>query len=611
VLFVALFAAASVAVLATCLLQLSGSSQRRQLASVDLRRAFYLADAGLAEAYSGVTIGKSGDIGSAAQPAKLGNGVLWVDATDIDDDHVRVESIGMCGRARATLEMTLERGESSVATLGMFAHQPLTVPAGSTIKGYDSSAPAAASPGGGGGLLGGLLGGLGGGGAAPSTPPTVPGRMGSNGKITLNGTAAQPTTVSADLAPGVGQSVVVGRHVTHTGATTPRVASAPLPEVELPFEPTATGVTHTGLTPYVVQSGDVGLQFLSVASGARAIVQGPCHLVVDDLTVASGGTLEFDTDDGAVAVWVGDKLDFVDGSAVVCAGTDPSLVTIQVASDTPAHYGASGKLYAVLYAPQAEASLGSQAQVLGALVADELVLASGAKLTFDAHLDEVSSTTVLPTLLSWRILELESAVSHGEGNDPFQILGVDPTALLSPALSHADLALHVVYKNLLGTTMTYDGLESGFDWTKVSEVTQVERAGKPVGYRATAVQALAAQALATVSATAAALAITPPLTSAELKRRLVYESPLPDADLVKAVSAGRLSAADLKIVLQANTPLTSPVLNALDTAGTLSSSDMRTLLIASSPLPVDVLAKVLADALSLSVLDKLAVIAAQ
>ena len=30
--------------------------------------------------------------------------------------------------------------EESAASLGVFAHQPLTVPAGSTIKGFDSSA---------------------------------------------------------------------------------------------------------------------------------------------------------------------------------------------------------------------------------------------------------------------------------------------------------------------------------------------------------------------------------------------------------------------------------------------------------------------------------------
>ncbi|MCE9595686.1 MAG: hypothetical protein K8S98_15970, partial [Planctomycetes bacterium] len=345
-------------------------------------------------------------------------------------------------------------------------------------------------------------------------------------------------------------------------------------------EPAGTGVAHSGITPYVVQSGDVGLKFLSVAAGARAVVQGPCNLVVEDLTISSGGTLEFDTDGGAVAVWVADDLNFVDGSTVQCSGTDPSQ------------------------------SVGSNAQMLGAVVADQLVLSSGAKLTFDSHLDEVNSATVLPKLLSWRILELESAMSHGEGSDPFEILGVDPTTLLSPALAHADIQLHVVYKNLLGATQTYDGMENGFDWTKVSAVTQVDRAGKPVGYRATGIEALAAQAVAKASATVTALTVMPPLSSAELKRQLMFESPLPANDLIRIVQSGRLQSSDLKTVLQANAPLSSPVLSQLSGSG-LPSSDLKAVLIASSPLPVDALANVLSGLLSLSLVDKLAVIAAQ
>ncbi|MCE9596207.1 MAG: hypothetical protein K8S98_18610, partial [Planctomycetes bacterium] len=257
-------------------------------------------------------------------------------------------------------------------------------------------------------------------------------------------------------------------------------------------------------------------------------------------------------------------------------------------------------------------SVGSNAQMLGAVVADQLVLSSGAKLTFDSHLDEVNSATVLPKLLSWRILELESAMSHGEGSDPFEILGVDPTTLLSPALAHADIQLHVVYKNLLGATQTYDGMESGFDWTKVSAVTQVDRAGKPVGYRASEVATLAAAAAPKASAAATALGVTPPLSSSALKSALVSASPLAIPDLIKAVhAAGRLTSSDLKAVLQSNAPLPTPVLNVLDASAVLSSSDMKTVLIASSPLPTNILAKVVSGALPLALLDKLAVIAAQ
>lgn len=587
-LFVALFAAASVAVLATCLLQMSGSAQRRQLASIELRRAFYLADAGLAEGYAGLTIGKTGNVGTAAAPAKLGRGVFWVTATEVDAEHVQLESIGMAGRARATLEMTVERGEESVATLGFFAHQPLNVPPGATIQGYDSSAPKGAT----------------------GTPA---GRIGSNGDIALTGTARSPTVVTADLAPGVGGQASVGAYVTHTGSIAPRVASAPLPAVELPFEPTGAGIDDQGPSPLVVQPGDTGIAYLNLGAGSHAIVQGPCNLVVGDLTVAAGATLEFDTTDGAIAVWVGDALQVVDGAAVVCSGSDPSQVSIQVASQTPAHFGASGKFYGVVYAPQAKTSVGATAEVYGALIADQLQLGAGAKLHFDTHLDDVASISVLPTLLAWRIVSLESTIDHAEGNDPFQILGVDPELLLSPAKSHADVLLHVVYEDAGGATHVYDGMESGFDWSAVKSVQWLERSGKPVGYRAESVSDLAATTDTGMDGAVSVLSTTPLLSSAQLTAYLIADSPLTSSDLRRIVnSADRFTSTDLTKLLLTNSPLESTVLDkVLIASPALPSDRLAEVLIASSPLPAHILAQVLAATLALSPIDTAAVLAAQ
>ncbi|MCK6448315.1 MAG: hypothetical protein L6Q99_18155 [Planctomycetes bacterium] len=603
-LFVALFAAASVAVLATCLLQISGSVQKRQLASADLRRAFYLADAGLAEAYAGLTIGKTGNVGSASSPAKLGKGVFFVQATDVDADHVRLESTGMAGRARATVEMTVERGEESVATLGFFANQPLTVPAGASVGGYDSSAPADSSKPG--------LGGVGGlaGGGAPSDPPK--GRIGSNGDIVLQGTARAPTTVTADLAPGAGHQATIGRHVTHTGTISPRTASAPLPAVELPFEPTGAGVDHQSPNTLVVQPGELGIAYLHLASGSHAIIQGPCSLVVDDLTVASGATLEFDTDDGAVGVWVGDSLSFADGSQVVCSSNDPTDVTIQVASDSPVSFGAAGAFYGVLYAPEAQATVGSGAAVNGACVAEQVVLSPGAKLNFDVHIDEATALDVLPKLLAWRILELESVVNNAAGNDPFEILGVDPARLLPPSKSHADVPLHVVYQNLAGTTLTYDGMESGFDWANVRAVQTLERSGKPVGYMPADTTALAAETKTGLSDAIGVLSDNT-LTSAQLTASLIAASPLTSNDLVRIVNASaKFTSSDLTTILMSNSPLAANVLDkALIASPALPSNYMAKVLIASSPLPPHIVAQVLADALTLTPLEKANVLAAQ
>ena len=61
-LILATIAVSVVAVIATCLLQIVGASSRREQEALDIRRSFYLAEAGLAEAYSGVRIGKTGNV---------------------------------------------------------------------------------------------------------------------------------------------------------------------------------------------------------------------------------------------------------------------------------------------------------------------------------------------------------------------------------------------------------------------------------------------------------------------------------------------------------------------------------------------------------------------
>src|SRR5262245_11795929 len=53
---------------------------------LDERQAFFLAEAGLHEAFASVRQGNSGGVATPDQPAQLGGGVLWVEATDLGND---------------------------------------------------------------------------------------------------------------------------------------------------------------------------------------------------------------------------------------------------------------------------------------------------------------------------------------------------------------------------------------------------------------------------------------------------------------------------------------------------------------------------------------------
>ena len=125
-----------VAGLGGAFLQLTGSISRTGRHNASATSAFYLAEAGLAEAFQAVRIGRTGQVGSEEAPASFGDGVIWVDASVTKDNQVRLRSTALVGQARATLEWVVE--PVSVA-LGFFSVEDLTVESVLLLDGFDSS----------------------------------------------------------------------------------------------------------------------------------------------------------------------------------------------------------------------------------------------------------------------------------------------------------------------------------------------------------------------------------------------------------------------------------------------------------------------------------------
>lgn len=598
VLLFALIAVGMVAMMATALLQESSATMRRQAGALETRRSFYLAEAGLAEAYSGLIVGKTGNVGTRERPAALGSGLFWVEATAVDAQHVQLLSTGMSGLGRAVLSIAAERGEQSVASLGVFASSALTIPPGSQIAGYD---PQAAD-------------------APPSQPPAPPtgileasapaiGRIGSNEDIAVQGTAKKPTTVHADLGAGPDHHATLAKAVKHVGKNQPRSAAAPLPPIEPPFTPDEPGIHQKGPHALIIPSGQVGLEFLKVAAGARVIVQGPCELVVNHLSVAKKGQVQFDTLLGPVSMWVLSGAELSAGSSVSTTGKDSARMLLQAPNESELSLLSTGSFHGVVYAPQGKVTVGPNLQIYGALVANELVIQPGAKLYFDRHLDEVAAELALPKLMSWRIVELATEARAGTARDPFTLLGVDPTTLPRPAAAHEDQPLHVVYVDDLGVTRTYDGMESGFDWTNVQSVSELTRSGQSV----LPLNDPNPPPPPPPPSSAMLDAINSAMPLGALKNLLVDNSPLTSVEIVAAINrTPAFSSSDLKNVIVENTPLGSTELMAIfERADPVSPSDFKEMLLQSSPLPLDVLARVIAGPHNLTPSDLSAVLGAQ
>lgn len=463
----ALITVLTVSVLAASYAQVNSAVTRRQGRAVDTKQAFYLAEAGLAEAFAGMMIGKSGTVGTEEAPAVFGTGLFWVEATDIGQGNVRLESTALSGGGRAHLSLVVEKGGTNFGRLGVFSNDDMMVPDGATIDGFDSrkgtyssQAPAAMQIGG-----------------SPATrTPSQLAEIGSNGNITVS-EAARTTQVYANVNTGPqGQLTVVGTPVMQ-GDVGARTETVSLPGVIIPPIVQQAGVTHANGLTLVLPPGDANYEYLRVNSDSDLVIQGPARIVVGDFELRGTSGLTFDTDFGPVELFVSGELTFEAGSTVA-TGTNPSDLRVYVTGTDPATLASASSFYGMIYAPAVLASVARPFVLFGSLSADSLSIATSAKLHFDQYLKFVGAKVGLPTQMSWRLVSLDSPVAGGAaGVDPFRLLGLDPAVLPMPGDAHADSMLDIQYVDLGSAPRTYTGLESAFDWSQVQTVSGGTRNG--------------------------------------------------------------------------------------------------------------------------------------
>ncbi len=116
-------------------IQLASSSARSQVAGVDRMRAFYLAEAGLAESFLSVRMGRNGSIASQANPASYGDGLVWVESARTSDSRVWLRANARVGTGRATLGLIIDPADPP---LGFFADEEVVIESTLMVDGFDS-----------------------------------------------------------------------------------------------------------------------------------------------------------------------------------------------------------------------------------------------------------------------------------------------------------------------------------------------------------------------------------------------------------------------------------------------------------------------------------------
>ncbi len=618
----ALVAVATVAGLAAAFLQLSTSVARRQVQMRDRMRAFYVAEAALSEAWTAVQLRKTGAVGSEAEPAKFGDGLFWVEATDTGP-FIRLESTAMVASGTATLAIVVQKGKTSMANLGVHSGGNLDLPPGTLLDAYDSrlgygdegaqsgasdedldllleqfkeqvEEPIGEQP-----LLGGsalfnpvlpaprgvppLEEPIGG---APETPaePTEPefaGRIGSGGDISVTGTELLPTTVNGDITPGTSGSLTQSENVTITGATDPSAVTVDLPDIEVPSLPALEGVAHTGASPLLVLPVEASLPTLSIGRGAKVIVEGPATLVLENLSMAPNASLFLDTSGGPVSIYVTNEAVFSPTARLSNLSEDPTDLNLQISAEpeNPITIPAGVPIYGMIYAPGAELNIPEGFELFGSLAAAQITFNGPPQLHFDQYLDEYASDLAKPLLLSWRIVELINE-SKGAGN-PFVRLGVDPAVLKSPANAHIAQPITIDYVNKSGFAATFTGNEDAFDWSDVRSVDELARDGEVVVQNGESL-AIASDlgVVDELSKKIEGLKFNPddvlalvlarsPVTREVLRKVLILDPPMPSDSIAQ--------------IFAANAPAPQKILNHLCTTPTVRSDHLSSILLLNSP----------------------------
>lgn len=459
-----------VTVTGMAMLQLHIARGRRQGQATDNKRAIYIAEAGISEAYLAVAQGRTGNIASEDQPARFANGVYWVEAEDGEDGQVALLSTGLCRTGRFSLSVVVERTYDPIASLGMFGGEQVIVGEGAVIDGFDSRK--GDPP-----LLSTLL--------ASVLNPRGTAVVNSNGPATVESALLNPGYVFGELHPGPGHSVTVEPGSMVSGSTLPRKTVVALPELELPVL-TELGDLTIGRGAMLIPAGEYRYGRMGLSRNQKLTIQGPATVVLDHLSIANGGELVVDTTDGVVTLFAAESLRFESGSKVTNVNADSVGFVLLVGAGEPVdidgdgtldeavNFSPAGTYSGFVYAPYTDVVVPSNLHLRGGIVSQSLTLQPGARLSYDAALEDADITlSGLPRLVAWRIVALPDVEIVNLREDPLNKLKRDGITPIRSGDAAKENYVKMDYYDTGGNLQSYSGLATDLDWSVVKAVVRV------------------------------------------------------------------------------------------------------------------------------------------
>ena len=398
IVFVMIVAAMGAAVLGVDLQTAKG---RRSAGSE--QRAFYAAEAAISEAYVSLLnetvelpVGQTREVGTSNQPGILGTSEYWTQITRLDARRYALIGAGRDGGIERQQQLIISHAPNSLFQYAAFGGDGVQLDSNAFVDSYDSAIGNYASQI-----------------QAGTDWARQEGTVGSNADIRLMSNTRiygdchpGPTGVVYDTAPGV----IV------TGSISPSPSVITLPAILPPLAVSQGPATWT--TDQIVGPGIVRYDSVDVSSGAIVTIQGPAQLVVDDFVMGTGTTLAFDTSNGPIELHSAHDFVLESNSSVVTNGNSAVDVKLFLSGDNRSNnphnnddvsLSANSAFTGVIYAPNAEISLGSNFEIYGSVMAGALDLSSNGRFHFDeALLYDDSGTEREFVTVHWSRMHVDS-----------------------------------------------------------------------------------------------------------------------------------------------------------------------------------------------------------
>lgn len=418
---VSLLMAVGMVVLTVSVFRMASGSSRRLSGGVDDRRAAFLAEAGLEQSFEAIRRGGTGAIGSIGTPAALGEGVLWVDATDLGGGRTELVATALCGSGRRALKAVVRHdgGQGPLFRAALRSEEALTLEQDVLVDSFDSAAGSYAAQ------ATNITNGI--------THAATNGDVSSNLGIVLDLDAM----CLGDAAPGPSTTVSLAGGSYVSGATAPASTAFALPPIVVPSFPSAGDKTvGTGLSSSIAP-GDYAYGTLEIGEDATLTITGPARLVVTSFSGGKDGTLVVDATNGPVEVFVTGSYDHQSGFQAEPVNGSPMALAFQIAAVQDVLFPADTAVRGAYYLPEGEIVFASGDECWGACVARRIGLVDGMKLHFDEDLldhfqADLGPEAEGPDVLGWCETTVEPSTLLSDRRPPALALGLDVAALPGP-----------------------------------------------------------------------------------------------------------------------------------------------------------------------------------